>query len=57
MTEKDREIQELRRELELSKAEINRLRECRDRAFDQIEFQRKIISHLMEAQNEIKDHA
>ena len=49
MTEKDKEIQELRKELEVAKMEINRLRGQRDDYWDQIEYQRGLIDHLMEA--------
>ena len=49
MTEKDREIQELRRELELAKAEIKRLNDLNGDYWEQIEYQRTLIDNLMEA--------
>ena len=41
MTEKDKEIQELCRELRLAKAEIDRIREQRDTYWEQLEYQLK----------------
>ena len=48
MTEKDLEIQNLSRELEYAKLEINRLREERDECREECAYQRRVIDFLME---------